>query len=306
MYFCYIDESGTPDIPGTTSHYILAGVSIPVFCWKEFDAQVTALKNRWELADSEIHVAWLLRSLLQQNQIPDFETLSYADRRSKILYLRNTEILRLQKANPKALAQVRKNYNNTTPYIHLTQKERRAVILQFAELIGRWTHARLFAECIDKCYFAAKHPGVSIAEKAFEQLVSRFDSYLQITSTGQDSVNMGLLIHDHNQTVAKKLRELMLRFHKSGTAWREIKHIIETPLFVDSKLTSMVQVADMCSYALRRYLENKETELFDRIYSRADRKDGKVVGVRHYTDNTVACTCKICSSRMFPPVAGRN
>ena len=42
MYFCYIDESGTPDIPGTTSHYILAGVSIPVFCWKEFDAQVTA------------------------------------------------------------------------------------------------------------------------------------------------------------------------------------------------------------------------------------------------------------------------
>lgn len=116
---------------------------------------------------------------------------------------------------------------------------------------------------------------------------------------------MGLLIHDHNQTVAKKLRELMLRFHKSGTAWREIEHIIETPLFVDSKLTSMVQVADMCSYALRRYLENDEMELFDKVYSRADRKDGKVVGVRHYTDTSKPCMCKICTSRMFPPVLVR-
>lgn len=305
MYFCYIDESGTPDIPGTTSHYILAGVSIPVFSWKEFDAQVTAFKSRWGLADAEIHVAWLLRSLIEQAQIPDFETLSHSDRRARVTYLRNTEILRLQKANPKALPQVRKNHRNTEAYIHLTSQERRSVVVQFAEMIGRWSYARLFAECVDKCFFAAKHPGESIAEKAFEQLVSRFDSYLHVTSAGQDSRNMGLLIHDHNQTVAQKLRQLMLRFHKSGTAWREIAHIIETPLFVDSKLTSMVQVADLCGYALRRFLENGETELFDKIYSRADRKDGKVVGVRHYTDTSKPCMCKICTSRMFPPVTGR-
>lgn len=305
MYFCYIDESGTPDIPGTTNHYILAGLSIPVFCWKGFDAQISAFKAKWGLADSELHVAWLLRSMVEQSKIPDFDKLSYADRRSKVMYLRNTEILRLQKENPKALPQIRKNHRNTEPYIHLTREERKNVILQFAELVGRWTHARLFAECVDKCYFASKHLGESIAEKAFEQLVSRFDSYLHITSAGQDSKNMGLLIHDHNQTVAQKLRALMLRFHQSGTAWREITHIIETPLFVDSKLTSMVQVADLCGYALRRFLENGETELFDRIYVRADKKDGKVVGVRHYTDTSKPCMCKICASRMFPPVSGR-
>ena len=35
MHLCYIDESGTPDVPGTTSHYVLAGLSIPDNFWKQ-------------------------------------------------------------------------------------------------------------------------------------------------------------------------------------------------------------------------------------------------------------------------------
>ena len=31
MYLCYIDESGTSDIPGNTSHFILAGLSLPIW-----------------------------------------------------------------------------------------------------------------------------------------------------------------------------------------------------------------------------------------------------------------------------------
>ena len=57
----------------------------------------------------------------------------------------------------------------------------------------------------------------------------------------------------------------------------------------------MVQVADLCSYALRRYFENNEAELLLNIYDRADRKDGKVVGVRHFSD--AKCSCLVCKSR---------
>ena len=33
MQLCYIDESGTPDVLGNTSHYVLAGISVPdQFC----------------------------------------------------------------------------------------------------------------------------------------------------------------------------------------------------------------------------------------------------------------------------------
>lgn len=60
----------------------------------------------------------------------------------------------------------------------------------------------------------------------------------------------------------------------------------------------MVQIADLCSYALRRYLENNETELFDLVYQRADRRGDPacpiVVGVRHFTKKD--CACRICKT----------
>jgi hypothetical protein len=103
-----------------------------------------------------------------------------------------------------------------------------------------------------------------------------------------------MLIHDNNDTVSKKHTELMKHFHKEGTLWTSVKNIIETPLFVDSQLTSMIQLADVCSYPIRRYVEKDEDELFDEIFKIADKKNSKVVGVRHFTDPT--CQCKICQS----------
>ena len=133
MYLCYMDESGTPDLPGNTSHFILVGLSIPVWHWKTCDREIAQLKREHSLGDEEIHCAWMLRRYLEQSK-----------------------------------------------------------------------------------------------------------------------------------------------------------------LFVDSQLTSMVQLADICSYALRRYLENGEQDLFQLVFKRADRKDGAVVGVRHFTD--YSCDCHICTS----------
>ena len=86
----------------------------------------------------------------------------------------------------------------------------------------------------------------------------------------------------------------MMLFHEQGTLWTRIKNIIETPLFVDSRLTSMVQAADLCSYALRRYLENNEDYLFKNLFKIADRKGNRVVGVRHFS--TEECKCEICTA----------
>ena len=96
-------------------------------------------------------------------------------------------------------------------------------------------------------------------------MVSRFERYLQ--NVGPE---FGLLIHDNNPTYAKRHTDLMRTFLQRGTLWTSVERVIETPLFVDSQLTGMIQVADLCAYALRRYLENGETELFELIFSRAD------------------------------------
>jgi hypothetical protein len=78
-----------------------------------------------------------------------------------------------------------------------------------------------------------------------------------------------------------------------GTTFVAIDRIVETPLFVDSELTLMVQLADLCAYATRRFFENGETDLFDRIYPAFDRVGGKVVGLRHYTGKN-KCKCRVC------------
>ena len=294
MYLCYIDESGTSNIPGNTSHFILAGLSVPIWHWNDCDRALRRIKDRYGLRDAEIHTAWLLRKYIEQRRVRDFHSLSYGERRSEVERLRKSELLRLQaQQNKKHYRQTKKNYRHTADYIHLTLEERRQFLGDVAECVSNWGFARLFAECIDKVHFDPTRTGRSVDEQAFEQLVSRYEQYLQAISSGQDEKAFGVLIHDNNQTVARKHTELMKSFHRFGTFWTQVKNIIETPLFVDSQLTGMVQIADVCGYGLRRYLENNETEIFDKVFQRADRRRGVTVGVRHFTDGS--CTCKICS-----------
>lgn len=293
MHLCYIDESGTSDIPGNTSHFILAGLSVPIANWRTCDQQIESIKRQYDLTDSEIHVAWILRPYHEQHRIPNFVKLDYNQRRSQVQSIRTAELLRLQRAkNSSQYKQTRKNYQKTESYVHLSQDERKTLIKDIAVCISKWVFARLFAECVDKVHFDPIKTSQTVDEQSFEQLVSRFEQYLKNTQTPQGS--FGLLIHDNNETVAKKHTSLMKKFHQKGTLWTEIKNIVETPLFVDSQLTSMVQIADLCAYALRRYLENNESELFDLIFQRADRVGKLVVGVRHFTKPN--CSCKICGA----------
>jgi Protein of unknown function (DUF3800) len=291
MYLCYVDESGTADIPGNTSHYVLVGLSIPISYWRACDRQIETIKRKYGLDDAEVHVAWILRKYPEQNQITGFEALDYGQRRSRVANLRNAELLRLQRShNSKHYQLTKKTFRQTISYIHLSFKERHDFILEIADCISNWGFARLFGECVDKTYFDPQR-GKTVNEQSFEQVVSRFEQYLKAIGEA-DPDCYGLIIHDNNETVALKHTTMMRRFHQIGTMWTGIEKIIETPLFVDSQLTSMVQIADVCAYAVRRYLENGESEIFDKVFTRADRRGATVVGVRHYTRPT--CNCKIC------------
>lgn len=297
MYLCYVDESGTSSIPGNTSHFILSGLAIPIDKWRICESDIYNLKNRFHLQNSEIHTGWILRPYIEQNKIQSFSQLDLINRKIEVEKQRKREIYKLKKnKNNNALKQVKKNFKKTESYIHLTYDERKNFILELSKIISNWGFARLFAECIDKVYFDPSRS--NIEEQSFEQIVSRFEQFLQIMDSNNKNVNsknFGLIIHDNNETVAKKYTYLMKQFQNKGTLWTDIINIIETPLFVNSELTSMIQIADLCSYSLRRYLENFEDELFNNIFVRADRKDNMVVGIRHFTEQS--CNCKICSSR---------
>ncbi len=294
MYLCYIDESGTSSIPGNTSHFVLAGLSVPIWHWRDCDKEISAIRRKHNLAGAEIHTGWILRKYFEQNRIPDFANLDHNRRRTKVEQIRRAELLRLQRLrNPKRYRQTKKNFAKTKDYVHLTHAERVGFIRDIANCVGQWGFARLFAECIDKIHFDPQRSHYRLDEQALDQLVSRFEQYLENIGTPEQRC-YGLLIHDNNETVSSRHTKLMKSFHRRGTSWTDIKNIIETPLFVDSELTSMVQIADLCAYALRRYLENNENELFDPVFERADRKGDIVVGVRHFS--TPSCACEICST----------
>ena len=302
MYLCYVDESGTPDIPGITSHFVLAGISIPIWHWRDADRSVSAILSKYGLGGAELHTAWILRKYPEQSRIPNFDKLSWSDRRAAVERERNTDLLNLQKlGRQKTYRQNKKNYAHTNSYVHLTATERLQAVREVAQCVSTWGYARLFAECVNKLHFDPTRYKCTVDEQAFEQLVSRFEQYL--ASTEDQTTNQlhhGLLVHDNNATVARKHTDLMRRFHKTGTLWTQIQRLIETPLFVDSSLTRLVQIADLCSYALRRYLENHEVDLFDRIFIRADRRGSTVVGVRHFT--VTSCSCEICKAHRSRPL----
>ena len=296
MFVCYLDESGVPENAGTR-YFVLVGLAIEAHRWKTIEAEISSRKVSFGLQSDEIHTAWMARRFAEQERIPDFEQLSWADRRREVERRRAQHLLRLAASGTrKQLDSAKKNYRKTACYVHLTRDERLELTRQLADTVANWQDARLFAEAIDK-RVAYAQPSLRQPpfEFAFTELIQRYEYFLKNRGNflGQDL--LGFIVQDNNETVAKRLTDMMIRFHNEGTRWTNIDHIFETPLFVDSQLTSMVQMADLCGYAVRRYYENGETDLFDRIYPRFDRTPQGVVGIRHYT--RAACNCRVCTDR---------
>src|ERR1700693_2482277 len=127
MYVCYIDESGTSEIPGNTSHFVLAGLSIPIRHWKRMDLEICAILKKYELGDAEFHTAWILRKYLEQSKIPNFAKMDRAARRAAVRQERIKQLLKLQKQGAKNYRQIKKTFAHTDAYIHLNETERKAL-----------------------------------------------------------------------------------------------------------------------------------------------------------------------------------
>lgn len=281
MYFCYLDESGVVEHGASTDHFVLLGFAVPAGAWKKKDSQINAIKAKYGLRDIEVHTAWMVREYPEQKTIPAFESMSPEERRKAVLGVRSLNLARSTRKSNKDLL---KNYRKTEAYVHLTRTERHACVTELAETIGKWSDVRIFCDAHAKQHLA----DIDHFRIAFEQVVTRFNTFLSLATD-----HLGLLVQDNNETVSRRLTQVMRMYHRQGTLWSKIDKIVETPLFVDSELTSMVQLADVCAYATRRYFEKGEEQLFKLIRSRFDRNRDKLVGLRHFTGKA-KCICDVC------------
>jgi hypothetical protein len=298
MYICYLDESGTPELTGSGTQFVYAGFAIPALTWRDKDIQIQTIKDQHFLTNTEIHTAWISRPYPEQDKIPNFINMSHEERKKNVIYARTINLSR-RIANGEAekkLKALKTNYRKTLPYIHLTFAERKNFLLAIAKCVGNWNDARVFFDAIDKkACDESKLPENGLYETAFHEVVSRFHLFLANKGRYDNKQYIGLVVSDNNQDVEKRITALAKKLHSRGTRWGNIPNIVETPLFVNSETTGMVQIADFVAYAIRRHIEKKENELFSPIFSRIDRAGRSIVGGRHYTWSQ-PCDCDICRS----------
>jgi hypothetical protein len=287
MFILYMDESGVEELHSPPAHFVLLGVMIPADSWKDIVTELEAVKEVYDLRDVEIHSAWMHRRYSEQDSNPGFAQSSRLERRTQV----ENEFRRKAgnigvRGTKKKIEAYRREVRSIRPYIHLTRQERRECLEALASKLAEFQAVRIFADAISKPDFPPGFHGTPY-EMAFEQVLSRSQAYLASQN------DLGILVSDNNSKVAPRLTELSRKYHKTGTLYRDIPNIVETPLFVDSALTSMIQIADLCAFGLRRFIENQETFLWDRVESLADRLGVRCVGVRHYTGRR-PCSCRIC------------
>ena len=73
MFICYLDESGTIETQGSSSHFVLLGLAIPAATWKHKDTEVAGIKSKYGLLDDEVHTGWMARDYPEQR---GYQTLS--------------------------------------------------------------------------------------------------------------------------------------------------------------------------------------------------------------------------------------
>ena len=178
------------------------------------------------------------------------------------------------------------------PWKSLSREEARGAIKSVLDVLaGAYDTARAFACVVHKASFPDRDP----MEIAFEDLCSRFDRYLRRLRSEGDR-QRGLVILDKS-AYETTLQRMSVDFRTLGTQWGVIRHLADTPLFVDSRASRVIQLADHVAYAVFRRYQARDAQYFDRIASKFDSEDGVVHGLAHKELGNPGCMCVACVSR---------
>lgn len=160
-------------------------------------------------------------------------------------------------------------------------------------LATSYDSAKAFACAVHKASFPNRDP----LQLAFEDLCSRFDRYLsRLHAAGDRQRGMIILDESSHETT---LQEMARDFRRLGTQWGVIRNLAETPLFVDSRASRCVQLADHVAYAVFRRYQAADTQYFDIIASRFDTHDNVMHSLAHKQTKDPNCMCPACMSRRF-------
>jgi hypothetical protein len=132
---------------------------------------------------------------------------------------------------------------------------------------------RIFAAVVETAAVSPRDP----VEYAFEQVASRFDQFLMRLHNRGDT-QRGVIVFDE-ATYETTVQGLARDFRTIGHQWGVLRNLAEVPLFLDSKASRLIQLADLVAYAIFRHFERGDSQFYNVIRNRFDREGSTVHGL---------------------------
>jgi Protein of unknown function (DUF3800) len=139
-------------------------------------------------------------------------------------------------------------------------------------------------------------------ERAWEEVLHRFDEMLERQARTSGVHQRGIVIHDRDG-VERRAQSWADKWRLISGRIGVLTHLVEVPLFADSRASRMLQAADFVTWALWRYygLNERDDEWVRRMWRRFDQADGVMHGLVHVSRSFAslhnACECPPCRSR---------
>lgn len=182
------------------------------------------------------------------------------------------------------------------PWGQLTPEQRNELKDRIYEVI-RNRRGVLFACAVEKRYAELRHEDPY--ERAFEDLMSRFDMFMRRTNQslvadGKEE-QRGLVVLAQS-SYDKTLSLLAGRLRERGTRWGSLHNVTDVPFFAPARDTRLLQFADFCANAVYGRYHAGLARDFDRIAPKFDQDGGTLHGLVHLSTD-YACSCIACFSR---------
>jgi len=181
---------------------------------------------------------------------------------------------------------------NGEPWASMPRPERVALMKAIYKLIGGDGRITLFGIALEK----PDYPSVSPIQKTCEEIAGRFDAHLTTLEMAPNAEKQrGLMIFDQSRH-EKTVQGLLTQYRTTGANFGKVRHLAEVPLFTDSKITRMLQLADFVAYAIYRRYESSDAQFLDIILPRFTESAGKLHGLVHLNARFRECFCQPCFS----------
>lgn len=140
-------------------------------------------------------------------------------------------------------------------------------------------NVRLFGAIISKASLQKQ----DAVELAFEQLANRFDLFLLRRYRKHGDAQRGLILFDKSST-ERRVQTLARDFKYIGHTYGKTRNYAEVPVFLDSRSSRLIQLADLVAFALFRSHEYDDHQFYDIIKHRFDSDGGVAHGLYLFPD----------------------